>query len=311
MNNNTSSVLAYTADELLNLAIMTKVPVLIVEGVDDIPIYERISMAASVNCDVYASETLAGGLEGCTGVINNIAEIRNISGNIPIENFVIGIIDRDVRFYRNEIPDDPAVFALDYYSIESHYISACSIEYLVPRFTKATKKLIKPETADNIYQSLCSGLSFLYYVSLEALRNACELDYVGEFGYSMSIKAILNKNLDKKLLEKQTILDVFAKSLGLSFSMDTLLKICKGKWIIEIYSDLLYEAIKNLPASCMDATIPQCQSCSNNEPNKCLYKKTSFVSADILMNQAYLNTDAASLNYIKDRIIQLGEAIQS
>lgn len=306
MNIEVHSSMNFSADELLNLAIMSKIPVLIVEGVDDIPIYERISMTVGVECDVYASETLAGKREGCTGVISNIADIRNVSQSIPVENFVLGIIDRDVRFYRNEMPDDPAVFPLNYYSIESHYINKCSVEYLIPRFTKATKKLVRPEMAETIYRSICSELSFLYYVSLEALRNACDQQYQAEFGYSKTIKSIINQGLHEKIMAKKSDLDDFAESLGLSLSMDTILKICKGKWISEVYSDLLYEAIKQLPANCLDSKIPQCQACGNNEPQKCLYKNTSFFSADILINQAFLNTDTLSLGYIKDRITNLG-----
>ncbi|MBK5516705.1 DUF4435 domain-containing protein [Pseudomonas sp. TH10] len=144
MSKKTSSM-AFSADELLNLAIMTKIPILIVEGIDDVPIYERISISINVECDIYASETLHGGREGCNGVIDNIRDIRLVSSDIPVEKHILGIIDKDARYYRKEMPEDPAIFPLNYYSIESHYINSCSIRYLIPRFTNATLKLTKDE----------------------------------------------------------------------------------------------------------------------------------------------------------------------
>ena len=297
--------MTFAADELLNLAIMTKMPVLIVEGIDDIPIYERLSLSVNVDCDVYAAATLSKGREGCRGVLDNISEIRNAAEGLPVEKFVLGIIDRDARFYRNELDLDPAIFSLNYYSIESHYVSACSVEFLIPRFTSATKKLISPEMAKIIFDSIFSEISYLYYVSLEALKNACDQAYTAEFGYSDSIKSIINRGLHMKVMDKKSELDAFAKGLNLSFSLETMLKICKGKWVGEIYSDHLYSAMLGLPGNCMLEKVPQCQACSAGEPQKCLYRKTSFFSSDILMHQAFHNTEAQYLGYIKAKIKDL------
>lgn len=307
MNNN--SAMSFSADELLNLAIMTKVPVVIVEGVDDVPIYERISTSSGVTCDVYASENLCRIREGCEGVIKNIAEIREVSQNIAVENYVIGILDRDARFYRGEMPTDPAIFALNYYSIESHYVNQCSIRYLATQFTRATNRLITDDLVQEIYNSIVGRLDFLYYVSLEALRNACERDYVASFGYSETIRAIIGRGLIQPLDDKKEDLDIFAERLGLTKSMVTLLEICKGKWIVEIFSDHLAELLKELPARCISSSIPQCQSCAagNLESKKCMYKCTSFFSADILKMQSITNTNVSSLDYIKARLLRLHE----
>lgn len=294
--------MTFAADELLNLAIMTKVPVLIVEGVDDIPIYERLSMAIKVECDVYAAATLSKGREGCRGVLDNIFEIRSSSEGVPIERFVLGVIDRDARFYRGELDLDPAIFALNYYSIESHYISVCSVEFLIPRFTSATRKLINPEMAKIIFDSIFSEIAYLYYVSLEALKKACDRTYESEFGYSDTIKSIINRGLHIKIMDKKPELDAFAESLNLSLSTENLLKICKGKWVGEIYSDHLYSTMIALPGNCQEEKVPQCQACRTGEPEKCLYRKTSFFSSDILMQQAFHNTDAQHLGYIKSKI---------
>ena len=44
----------YQADELLNLAIMEKIPYIIVEGIDDIRIYEEIASSANIHCEIFA-----------------------------------------------------------------------------------------------------------------------------------------------------------------------------------------------------------------------------------------------------------------
>jgi hypothetical protein len=307
MSNEVNSSIAFSADELLNLAIMTKTSIIIVEGIDDVPIYERISLSVNIECDIYASETLYGKREGCNGVIENISEIRLVSSGISIEKYVLGIIDRDVRFYRNEIPGDPAIFTLNYYSIESHYISLCSTKYLIPRFTNATHKLIKESQIKRIHDHSIQHLEFLYYVSLEALKNACIRDYESEYGYSRPIKAIINQGLHEKIQAKRIELDHFASELGLSNSIDSILKICKGKWIHEVYSDILYGQIKKLPEDCFNSIIPRCQSCANGEPNKCLYRSPSFFNADMLRTHAFQNTDMKSLHYIKERLLAFAD----
>ncbi|HCF4144664.1 DUF4435 domain-containing protein [Pseudomonas aeruginosa] len=304
---NLNNPMAFSADELLNLAIMTKIPVVIVEGVDDVPVYERISGSSGIMCDIYASENLCRVREGCEGVIKNICDIRAISDDIVVENHIIGILDRDARFYRNEMPADPAIFTLNYYSIESHYVNECSIRYLVSQFTKATSRLVTDSLVKEIYDSIVTRLEFLHYVSLEALLNACDRDYKAAFGYSDTIKSIVGRGLVPALEEKRVELDEFANRLGLTKSMETLLKICKGKWIVEIFSDHLLELIKELPDHCAASKIPQCQSCAtgNSESKKCMYKHTSFFSADILKMQSFTNTNVVSLNYIKERLLIL------
>lgn len=294
----------FDATDLLSLAIMSKMPVLIVEGIDDIPIYERLASSVNAACHVYASETLCQTREGCEGVIKNIEDIRSVADDIPVERHVLGIIDRDARFYRNEMTDDPAIFTLKYYSIESHYVNSCSTAHLIPFATRATNRLVDSRLVESVHRSIVPELDFLYYVSLEALRKACESEYKSEFGYKKSIKAITNAGLHTIALKKKDQLDEFAERLGIQNSMETLLKICKGKWLFEIYGDRLYEEIKKLPEKCKTGKITQCQFCANGVPDvkKCLYQTPVFTSSDILRNEAWRNTEVRSLDYIKAKL---------
>lgn len=311
MNIDSAEGMVFDATELLNLAIMSKRSILIVEGIDDVPIYERLAKSVEAECDVYASESLCNTREGCDGVIANIKDIREVAEDIPIERYVLGVIDRDARFYRGEMPADPAIFALKYYSIESHFVNSCSTAYLIPRVTRATDRLVTDNFIQSIHNSIIPNLQFLYYVSLEALRNACEKEYIAEFGYKKSIKAITNANLHERALNKKDDLDQFAKRLNLESSLETLLKICKGKWIFETYGDRLHDAIKQLPNQCKRSEITQCQFCAkgNHDSKKCLYRNPAFISSDILQTQAWLNTDVKALGYIKTKLSQFSSQI--
>ena len=120
----------YEADELLNLAIMSKTPYVIVEGVDDIHIYEEIAKSAQVLCEVYSVEMLEGLVGGNDGVIQAMESIESL--NMPegksAKEFILGIIDCDARYYRGEMPVLESVLSLSVYSIESHFVSKFSIK---------------------------------------------------------------------------------------------------------------------------------------------------------------------------------------
>ena len=80
----------YEADELLNEAIMSDTPIVIVEGTDDIPLYEDLIKSLNKNIEVYASENLiiSGNISGCVGVVNSLNKINEFSQNINIEKYI-------------------------------------------------------------------------------------------------------------------------------------------------------------------------------------------------------------------------------
>lgn len=292
----------FSADELLNLSIMSKVPVFIVEGWDDLPIYERLAHESDLDCEVYAPEALEDGVPGCDGVLKCIKQIRESSQEIEIEKHILGLIDRDVRPYRNESTTDPAILTLEMYSIESHYVNVESIKWLIPKFTRATNKLFDENSCDELYLKISKEFDFLYYVSLEALKNACTKDYKSLVGYKQSITAITKQNLHLSVKEKKKELDEFAATHKLTYSIETLLLICKGKWLADTFFDLLHKAMGDLPHLCKDSKIPQCQLCRAGSPQeKCLYKKIVSFTPDNILVEAYQNTGLQSLNYLKEK----------
>ena len=297
----------YTADELLNLAIMTRKPVLIVEGWDDVPVYTRIAREVEVRCTVYASEALEEEKSGCVGVITNIRKIREVAANFPVEKHILGIIDRDTRAYRNEIPDDSAIMTLAYNSIESHYVNSDTVKFILPKFTRADLELIGSDICEEICARIFEEFDFLYYVSLEALKHACDPDYNALFGYKQSITAITKQNLHQSVLNKKESLDAFASNHGLNYTIDTLLMICKGKWLAETFFDLLHKRLHDLPSLCSEGKIPQCQLCKfGSKQHKCLYSKIVSYTPGNLFANALQNEKLSTLNYIGSRFRELG-----
>ncbi|MEI8706271.1 hypothetical protein [Pseudoalteromonas sp. B62] len=58
------NILDLECDELLNEAIMSKTPIVLVEGVADIPVYEQLSEVNELKSEVYAIENIKGYAEG-------------------------------------------------------------------------------------------------------------------------------------------------------------------------------------------------------------------------------------------------------
>jgi hypothetical protein len=128
-------------DELFIEAIMTEVPCVLVEGIDDIEIYSQLSEQLEVKPEVYAIETVKGFTVGCEQVIKAINRLDELP---PCEHAIVdhmlGIIDKDVREFRNQLPQSEAILVLKYYSIESHFISSTVIEQLLAPVLKPVQR---------------------------------------------------------------------------------------------------------------------------------------------------------------------------
>lgn len=299
----TCEKICFEPDELVNLAIMSKMPLAIVEGVDDVPIYQRLCNDRKIDVDVYASEMLIVNQEGCEGVKTNITQIRNNLPDFPIENYVVGILDRDARFFRNELPSDTAIFVLDKYSIENHYAHPECVEYLVRQFTSV--EILDSELSIEIHRSILDRISFLYYLTLEAIRNACEQDYDSLVGFSNKIRELLGRGIHVQVMSRKEELDRLAQHYGLFNDESFLVQITKGKWLLELYYGELELEIRKLSERCKSGDITKCKVCLVELEKKCYYSATSFISGDILMKQSFTNSNISSLDYIATRIANI------
>lgn len=294
--------LQYQAVELLNEARMTKTPVIIVEGRDDVPIYQRLAKNLKKKCEVYASENICIPEAGCAGVIKNITIIRDMAKGLDISQFILGIIDRDARFYRGELIEDEALLILNHYSIENHFITKESIKYIIEQATRATEDLLSDNDCDILFEEIKSELDVLYFCSLEALRKACERDYTSEFGYAEKIRSILKSGAIERLNAKAESLAEFARGLGLEKNWTTILSICKGKWILQAFMDLVKAKLNKLPEYCRLNAISSCQFCVRKTYDLCLYNPTAKYESAHLEQMILHDLSQPSLNYIKARI---------
>ena len=177
----------YEVDEILNMAIMSKTPYFIVEGVDDICIYEEIAKSVSMNCEVYSVEMisgLSGGNDGVVKAMTSLNELIMAEGK-KVENYVLGIVDRDIRSYRNEMPTLPSIFTLNFYSIESHFASKSVIRPSIDRLTRISNR--DEIDIESLFAKIEQELRDTYYFSLEALKKAIDPAYPALITYSCSI----------------------------------------------------------------------------------------------------------------------------
>jgi hypothetical protein len=262
----------YEADELLNLAIMSKTPYVIVEGVDDIQIYESIAESAQTPCEIYSVEMIEGLAGGNDGVIQAIEIIESLSmpAGRSAKDFVMGIIDCDARYYRREMPIFASIFSLSAYSIESHFVSKFSIKLAIDQLTRISS--VDTINIDQIYASVEDKVFDLYYFSLEALKNAVDPYYQPVVGFSASAGRRKDPNTIAALMTKKDDLDIFANSLHLSRDIESLRKFVKGKWLLTAYAEELFCEIETLVEKCKNFAITQCRMCVRDNSAPCLYK---------------------------------------
>ncbi|MGR5331618.1 hypothetical protein [Photobacterium damselae] len=289
-------------DELLNEAIMSGTPVIIVEGIDDIQIYEQLAESAGKEAEIYAAENIKGITEGCKGVINTIELIREAANDIDVENYVLGIIDADTRHYLNKVPTDNAIMILKWYSMESHFVTEEATSYVIKHLTRASGKLVTPSVVANIHDTIKEQLFELYLISIEALRNACEKDYKATIGYSMHLLEIKRKQLDKFDLDKEKQLYSFAQERGIDKSWENLLKVCSGKWLFLEYCYQLKKHISSLPKLCEDSVVTQCQFCLTSAFKKCLYRMKANYDENQVKELILSNVSNGSFDYVQQRI---------
>lgn len=218
---------------------------------------------------------------------------------------VLGVIDKDVRDYRGEVPEIEPLLVLNYYSIESHFVSEQVIANILRLSSKASRDLISNDLCHLMICEIEEKLLDLYYFSLESLRNSIELEYSANFSYSYSPGRIYDPKTRQGVLEKQHDLDAFASSLGLSPCIDTLKSISKGKWLIDIFSQELIHSINRLPKRCSESSITTCKSCVFEAFDKCLYRIKDGFTKKTIKSLILASVEGAEVQYIEQRISRI------
>lgn len=250
-------------DRCFIAAIMNKKPLIIVEGVDDRKIYNNIAEAIRKNVTVMRVSDLQF-VAGCNGVVDCMKVLQTQldldSSNLK---FVLGIIDRDARFFKNaiefqEIQNLKGIFILKHYSIETYFATRNSLKILLTKITNAIKSDIDDAILDFIEDNIGVYLETLYYISLDALKEHCLGKQLHNANYSYEkeptnivgekIMLHFNSNI---LPNKKEDLDSFATSKSISFQDAK--KIIKGKWYLYYYIYRSYAQIIQLKGFEKDA----------------------------------------------------------
>lgn len=288
--------------EILNEAIMSKTPFVVVEGVDDVPVYERLLESIEKDIIVIDIKNLTNS-EGCHGVTEFILNLNSLSYNGELGRHIVGIIDRDIRPYRNEVIEGiNNIIMLNYYSIESHFLSLESVEHIVKNTTRAGR-LLNDQVLTMIYsKAIEETIDIIFYPSLDALKNGCVEGYSSTFRYRMSIEQVLNINLTE---DKKNELDLFSEEKSLSRNLESILLFSKGKWIFKLFCSKVINIIDDLNVMCREGKILKCQYCLNGNEDDCQYKKIRIGTIEVICSDVLRSSSLRNLNYVLSKVRDL------
>jgi hypothetical protein len=293
-------------DEVFNEAIMSSTPVVIVEGVNDLKTYTAIARGAVGSVEVYPVELIDGFSPGCKDVIDAIQALYALNDSThPVENFVLGVIDRDTREFRGELPTEQAIFALEYYSLESHFVSSEVLSTFLKQFTRTHESKFGSGFSRQLFEEIAGQLLDLYYFSLEALKCAMHPNYSADFQYSFPIARRKQQPTRTSVFAKRTDLDSFASGLGLEENLNTLMKVANGKWLLTTFCELAHSALSELPKYCGEFGSERCSYCRVEEFNKCTYRVKDGIGHKTLYSLASECWEISALDYVRRRVARV------
>ncbi len=264
-------------NNLLAKAKITEVPLIVVEGGDDIQFYDRLAKICNKKINVKPVETIDSYSEGCEEVINLVKDIQDtLADDESYLKYFLGIIDKDIRDLRNSLPDHLlGLFSLNFYSLESHFISKYFIKEILYKITKVNEDLVTSSLIDLIYENANNNtVNFLKNVTLDCILNSLDPSYNAKFSFDQGIEQLFHNdvlrqeinNMEEELIQESIRLG-FYRNIDLNF-----LKLyTKGKWLLKLFYINVFDEIGQLPSKCKGKTITQCQYCETNKDEKCLY----------------------------------------
>lgn len=238
-------------DELISASIMGAKPILIVEGINDYPIYSELYPA----CDVHIAENLnfedSLTKEGCSKVIESINVIRNNVSNVDIEisKYILGIIDLDTRFFTGREVDDPIIYTLDKYSIENYFVNGETIRFLIKKTTNLSSKDITDELVNYVFSKAKESLlKQLFFIVIDSIQNAIDKEKFNSltgFKPERADRYYKDDTLMSQLEEKKESLLDFCREYSIEYNWDFLHKMTKGKWLIHSFLSYLCSFLTN------------------------------------------------------------------
>lgn len=290
---------------MLSGSIMTNIPSVIVEGIDDVKVYDSIIKSINRRHYVLPVECIDGYGEGNEHVIKAMDAIRELpESRYDYSKYIIGIIDKDVRDFRNEMPSNELIFPLQVYSIESHFVNEKNILSSVREITRITSDLALVDLENIIGAEILNKFETLYLFSLDALKGSLDSEYTSCFSYSFNEGRTLEQADIENITARREALLEFADSKGITYNLETLKKISKGKWLLFLYCYHLEKIIRKLPQYCREHKINTCRVCLT-DVEKCLYKIKEGFSHKTIKSLILNHVDSSELSYIKDKLTSM------
>lgn len=100
-------------------------------------------------------------------------------------------------------------------------------------------------------------------------------------------------------------MDLFAKSYSLTKDLNSLQKICKGKWLLEVFCQELYKELSEFKKHCGLHDNKKCQFCEIGSNMKCLYRLQDGIGHVAIYSLSKKLITIPDLNYIRSAIRKL------
>lgn len=299
----------YRINELLLNAQELNEKILLVEGVDDVRLYENMfddegyTVVAIENIETIESVDGQRYQAGCDGVKRAIRDItEHEEGNTElISKNMLGIVDKDVSDYRGEELNSDIVVNLRYYAIENHFLEPETIYLLLKSFIKSAK-LVDEDLASNLFNDILVDMEVLYLITLDSLKGALDRDYTAVFGYSSVDGCYKNQSKLASLIERREELEQFSHEMGLPYDIGFLRSTTKGKWALQAFCEFLTIHVAGLAEKCRNNQIKQCQFCATGKHHHCLYRFNEGVNNKTLKSNIYNLHSIESLRYIHEDV---------
>lgn len=271
----------YQIEEALTAAIMTNTPLILVEGIDDIPIYEAVAKAAGLRSYQVKKADLfdcspAGGCDGvlaCVQILQNKWQERN-----DIGLYFIAFIDADLQPFKEkwgEIKSLKGLFVLDWYAIEAYFIAPYYIQRLLCYLTRlpedSTQLIAAFEQINQHWQHLQEDL-FLF--ALDALQKELQPNPTSISKSSAQINSNQYPIVVENLKNRRVELVNFGHSQNLNFSKEQIIKRClRSKDLIIFWIKALFCAKEQRISSCNTNGLPVCENCQTTQNyTNCYYQ---------------------------------------
>ena len=306
----------YSVIELLRQAIKEEVPVVVVEGKDDKPFYEGIIMLSGKEMALYGVGHIKwSGTSNCEEIIRLFTQKRFQAELSKRDNqkYILGIIDGDARDYKplehQNYKKILSLYKLVFYSFESYFVSEENLKHLLESVTRFPKRKTTQQTVDYFFKKFDTIKKRMFLASVDCLKGLQDNSYTSYFSFeNTSFTSFINDHrIDGIISQREVDLDGFINSNGINIDKD-FKKIIKGKWLLNSFSQIIYDELKNILRNCNTVNVDKCSYCNkmiNNENCEWKYKNT-IPNSNILETFIYLNTDSPEFDEIKNVINALG-----